>query len=136
MPLESILCKISRYGADLSDSVFHWDISRGHNCENYDSWLIGQNRYIYVWLKDTAWFFFFRSTVSAHRNANEFLEDLVSKDYILYIVDKKAKHTINGFEFDNTARRIWWPRMRTLSQQNFHNSTLIWLIYRRKVVHE
>jgi hypothetical protein len=35
-----------------------------------------------------------RSTISAHRNANGLLEDLVSKDYI-DIVYKKAKHTFN-----------------------------------------
>ena len=42
LPLESILSKISKYDADLSDSVVsfilrvHWDISSGHDCENYD----------------------------------------------------------------------------------------------------
>ena len=40
LSLESILSKISRYEADLSDSVVsfirvHRDISSGHNCENY-----------------------------------------------------------------------------------------------------
>ena len=38
LPLESILSKISRYNADLSDSVvsFISSSSSGHNCENYD----------------------------------------------------------------------------------------------------
>jgi hypothetical protein len=41
LPLESILSKIPRYYADLSNSVLSfvsssWDISIGHNCENHD----------------------------------------------------------------------------------------------------
>jgi hypothetical protein len=84
----------------------HRDISSGHNCENYDCWLIGHHRYILVnvLLKDMASFFFcyypvtvsgqWRSIISAHRNANGLLEDLVSKDYI-GIVYKKGKHTLS-----------------------------------------
>jgi hypothetical protein len=44
LPLESILSKISRYEADLSDSVVSfiscssgYTVSSGHNCEKYDS---------------------------------------------------------------------------------------------------
>ena len=35
-----------------------------------------------------------KEQISAHRNANSLLEDLVSKDYI-YIVYKKGKYTLN-----------------------------------------
>jgi hypothetical protein len=37
LPLASIFSKISRYDADLSDSVESFiSSSSGHNCENYD----------------------------------------------------------------------------------------------------
>ena len=42
LPLEPILSKITKYDADLSDSVVSFIssssgyISSGHNCENYD----------------------------------------------------------------------------------------------------
>jgi hypothetical protein len=36
------------------------------------------------------------STISANRNANRLVEDMVSKDYI-DIVYKKAKHTLNVY---------------------------------------
>ena len=42
LPLESILSKISRYDADLSDSV----VSFISSCENYDCWWIAHHRYI------------------------------------------------------------------------------------------